>query len=54
MEEWNGVYLLWDLGLQVPNLQVHTDVSDTWGCGVFLDPGFMWSGHPGFVHGQLQ
>ena len=25
MEEWNGVSLLWDLGLQVPNLQVYTD-----------------------------
>ena len=38
MEEWNGVSLLWDLGLQVPNLQVFTDTSGTWGCGAFLDP----------------
>ena len=40
VEEWNGVSLLWDLGLQKPNLEVYTDASGTWGCGAFLDP--MW------------
>ena len=40
MEERNGVSLLWDFGLQVPNLQVYTDASGTWGCGAFFDP--MW------------
>ena len=30
MEEWNGVSLLWDIGLQKPNLQTYTDASDTW------------------------
>ena len=40
MEEWNGVSLLWDLGLQVPNVQVYTDASGNWGCGAFLDR--MW------------
>ena len=38
MEEWNGVSLLWDLGLQAPDIQVYTDASGNWGCGVFLDP----------------
>lgn len=38
MEEWNGVSLLWDLGLQQPNLQVYSDASGSWGCGAFLDP----------------
>ena len=40
MEEWNGVSLLWDLGLQVPNVQVYTDASGNWGCRAFLDR--MW------------
>ena len=38
IEEWNGVSLLWDLGLQAPDIQVYTDASGNWGCGVFLDP----------------
>ena len=38
VEEWNGVSLLWDLGLHTPNLQVFTDASGTWRCGAFLDP----------------
>ena len=38
MEEWNGVSLLWDLGLQAPDIQVYTDASGNWGCRVFLDP----------------
>ena len=40
MEEWNGVSLLWDLGLQKPNLEVYTDVSGMWECGALLVP--MW------------
>ena len=40
VEEWNGVSLLWDLGLRKPNLEVYTDASGTWGCGAFLDS--MW------------
>ena len=31
------MFLLWDLGLQAPNLQVFTDALGTWGCGAFLD-----------------
>ena len=50
MEEWNGVSLLWDLGLQVPNLQVYTDASDTWGCGVFLDPMWFYMEWPPRLH----
>ena len=38
MEDWNGVSLLWDIGLQDPNIQVYTDASGNWGCGVFLEP----------------
>ena len=38
MEEWNGVPLIWDLGLQAPDIQVYTDASGNWGCRVFLDP----------------
>ena len=56
MEEWNGVSLLWDLGLQVPNLQVYTDVPLVHGVvGLSLILcGFRWSGHRGFIHGLSQ
>ena len=40
VEEWNGLSLLWDLGLQRPNLLVYTNSFGTWECGAFLDP--MW------------
>ena len=40
---WRSGMVLWDLGLQVPNVQVYTDASGNWGCGAFLDP--MWF-HP--------
>ena len=38
VEEWNGISLLWDLGLQRPNLVVCTNAFGTWECGAFLDP----------------
>ena len=40
VEEWNVLSLLWDLGLQRPNLVVYTNVFGTWECGASLDP--MW------------
>ena len=36
MEEWNGLFLLWDLGLQAPDIQVYTDASGNWGWGFSL------------------
>ena len=38
VEEWNVLSLLWDLGLQRPNLVVYTNAFSTWECGAFLDP----------------
>ena len=40
VEEWNRISLLWNLGLQRPNLMMYTNAFGTWECGAFLDP--MW------------
>ena len=37
-ERWNGISLLWDLGLSKAHLQVLSDASGSWGCGAFQDP----------------
>ena len=35
VEQWNGISLLWDLGLQTPSIKVHSDASGSWGCGTY-------------------
>ena len=32
-EQWNGVSLLWDLGLTRVDISIYTDASGSWGCG---------------------
>ena len=38
IERWNGVSLLWDLGLVKSDLQVYSDASGSWGCAAFQHP----------------
>ena len=35
VDSWNGISLLWDLGLQKPNIRVYSDASGSWDCGAF-------------------
>ena len=35
VEQWNGISLLWDIGLHVPDAMVYSDASVSWGCGAF-------------------
>ena len=37
-ERWNGISLLWDLGLTGAHLQTWSDASGSWGCGAFQGP----------------
>ena len=38
VKQWNGVSLLWDLGLLSEDIQVFSDASGSWGCAAFQDP----------------
>ena len=38
VKQWNGVSLLWDLGLLRTDVQVFSDASGAWGCAAFQDP----------------
>jgi len=38
VKQWNGVSLLWDLGLLREDIQVFSDASGSWGCAAFQDP----------------
>jgi len=38
VERWNGISLLWDLGLVKSDLQVYSDASGSWGCAAFQNP----------------
>ena len=35
VEQWNGVFLLWDIRLHNSDLMVYSDASGSWGCGAF-------------------
>lgn len=35
VEQWNGISLLWDIGLHVPDVMVYLDASGSWGCRAF-------------------
>ena len=35
VERWNGISLLWDLGLVKNDLKVYSDASGSWGCAAF-------------------
>ena len=37
VEQWNGVSLLWDIGLHDSDLTVYSDASGSWGCGAFCE-----------------
>ena len=37
VEQWNGVSLLWDIGLHNSDLMVYSDASGSWGCGAFYE-----------------
>ena len=36
-DKWNGISLLWDLGLTRVDIYVHSDASGSWGCGAVQD-----------------
>ena len=38
VERWNGISLLWDLGMVDAHEQVYSDASGSWGCGTYQDP----------------
>ena len=38
VERWNGISLLWDLGLVNNDLSALSDASGSWGCAAFQDP----------------
>ena len=40
MDSWNGISLLWDIGLQAPNVKVQSDASGSWGCGAYCNRGW--------------
>ena len=49
VEQWNGVSLLWDIGLHNSDLMVYSDASGSWGCGAFYkhhwwNQGRLWRG----------
>lgn len=35
MERWNGLSLLWSVGIHSPDITVFSDASGSWGCGAF-------------------
>ena len=35
--QWNGISLLWDLGLTRINVTIYSDASSSWGCGAVQD-----------------
>ena len=50
VDSWNGISLLWDLGLQNPMSRVCSDASGSWGMVHLADlDGFTSSGLPGFT-----
>ena len=32
-DKWNGISVLWDLGRKLPEIEVFSDGSGSWGCG---------------------
>ena len=38
VEKWNGISLLWDLGMVDAHEQVYSVASRSWGCGAYQDP----------------
>ena len=51
VERWNGISLLWDLGLVKDDLKVYSDASGSWGCA-FQDPRWLqlqWNHHLGHL-----
>jgi len=40
VDNWNGISLLWDIGLEEPNLKVWSDASGSWGCGAYCELGW--------------
>ena len=38
VKQWNGVSLLWDLGLLIAEIQIFSNASGSWGCAAFQDP----------------
>ena len=48
VERWNGISLLWDLGLVKNDLKVYSDASGSWGCAAFQHPHWFqlgWNPH---------
>lgn len=39
-EEWNGISMLWDSSILLPEFNVFSDASGSWGCGAYW--GFQW------------
>ena len=35
--DWNGISTLWDIGKLLPEFNVVSDASGTWGCGAYWD-----------------
>ena len=35
--DWNGISMLWDIGKLLPDYNVVSDASGTWGCGAYWD-----------------
>ena len=52
VEQWNGISLLWDIGLHVPEVMVYSDASGSW--HFMKVTGSNWNGHPDFPLSQLQ
>jgi len=46
VEQWNGISLLWDLGLQKPSIIVHSDASGSWRCGAYSQSSWISSSGP--------
>ena len=37
VDQWNGVSMLWDIGLCKSDIVVYSDASGSWGCGAFCN-----------------
>ena len=55
-EKWNGVSMLRNMAFQSPSVEIWSDASGSWGCGVFWGPQWFqvqWSGWPGFTGASI-
>ena len=34
--DWNGISMLWDIGKLLPEFNIVSDTSGTWGCGAYI------------------